>query len=229
MGRLKDSFYKKKMYKNKLMKALAVVLMKPVSLRDAMRDKKVCKMSLRKYVPSKFRESHGATGSTATPYSVVKDIVDMNNINENSKFVDVGCGKGRVLAALLHQKAKCKLVGIELNEEVADIAKTWSEPYDNVEIICGDAFKIDMEEYTDIFLARPFETELFKEYLLKLEKELKQETNVYFYVDQFLGDFLDNREGWHLQKRGISYFRKGFFMSLSPQRYSVFKFIPNNK
>ena len=186
-------------------------------------------MSLRKYVPSKFRDSHGATGSSSTPYKVVEDIVNIDNLDENSKFVDVGCGKGRVLAALLNKKVKCKLVGIELNEEVADIAKTWSEPYDNVEIICGDAFKIDMGEYTDIFFARPFETEMFKDYLQKLEKELKQETNVYFYVDQFLGNYLDNREGWHLQKRGISYFRKGFFMSISPQRYSVFKFIPQNK
>lgn len=211
------------------MKILAVILMKPVSLRDVMRDKKVCKMSLRKYVPSEFRDSHGATGSTATPYKVVEDIVDIGSLDENSKFVDVGCGKGRVLAALLRKKAKCKLVGVELNEEVAEIAKTWTKPYDNVEIICGDAFKIDMSEYTDIFLARPFETELFKEYLQKLEKELKQETNVYFYVDQLLGSYLDNREGWHLQKRGISYFRKGFFMSMTPQRYSVFKFIPNDK
>ncbi len=211
------------------MKILAVILMKPVSFRDVLRDKRVCKMSLRKYVPSKFRDSHGATGSAATPYKVVEDMVDIDSLDVHSKFVDVGCGKGRVIAALLNKKAKCKLVGIELNEEVADIAKTWSEPYDNVAIICGDAFKIDMGEYTDIFLARPFETELFKEYLQKLEKELKQETNIYFYVDQLLGNYLDNREGWHLQRRGISYFRKGFFMSMSPQRYSIFKFIPQDK
>ena len=86
-----------------------------------------------------------------------------------------------------------------------------------------------MDEFTDIFLARPFEIELFKKYLSKLESELTHETNIYFYVDQVLGDYLDNRDGWELQKREIAYFRKGFFVNIYPQRYSVFKYTPANK
>lgn len=226
MGKLKKAFYKKRIYNNKLFKALAIVSNKAVIFHDVMIDKKVCKMSLQKYVPSKYRESHGATGSSATSYSVLKDIIDINKLNENSKFIDVGCGKGRILASLIHRGVKCKLVGIELNEEVAEIAKSWSKDYDNVEIRCENAFDEDMDQYTDIFLARPFETELFKKYIEKLERELTHETNVYIFVDQLLGDFLDNREGWNLEKRGIAYFRKGFFVQYSPQRYSVYKYIP---
>ena len=151
MGKLKKAFYSKKLYNNKLIKAVAIISNKFVTLHDVINDKKVCKMSLRKYVPSKFRESHGATGSSATSYSVLKDIIDINNINNNSVFIDVGCGKGRIIASLLHRKAKCKLVGIELNEEVAEIAKSWSKDYDNVEIKCINAFDVDMSEFTDIF------------------------------------------------------------------------------
>lgn len=225
MGKLKKAFYSKKLYNNKLIKAVAIISNKFVTLHDVINDKKVCKMSLRKYVPSKFRESHGATGSSATSYSVLKDIIDINNINNNSVFIDVGCGKGRIIASLLHRKAKCKLVGIELNEEVAEIAKSWSKDYDNVEIKCINAFDVDMSEFTDVFLARPFENEVFKEYLEKLEKELTHEATIYIFVDQILGN-LEGREGWNLEKRGIAYFRKGFFVQISPQRYSVYKYTP---
>ncbi|MCR5147398.1 MAG: class I SAM-dependent methyltransferase [Eubacterium sp.] len=227
MKKLRRAFYDKEIYNNKLFKMMTIVSNKAVIFRDVMIDKKVCKMSLQKYVPSKYRESHGATGSSSTSYSVVKSIVDINKLNDNSKFIDVGCGKGRVLASLIHRGVKCKMVGIELNEEVAEIAKSWAKNYDNIEIRCENAFEVDMSEYTDIFLARPFENELFKKYIEKLESELTHETNIYFYVDQLLGDFLDDREGWNLEKRGISYFKKGFFLSYSPQRYSVYKYIPN--
>ena len=229
MGKLRRKFYKKRMYDNKLMKALAIVLSKPVTIHDMMIDKKICKMSLRKYVPSKYRESHGATGSSATSYSVLKDIIDVSKLDENSKFIDVGCGKGRVIASLLNRGVKCKIVGIELNEEVAEIAKSWAKVYDNVEIRCADAFKEDMDQYTDIFLARPFENELFKKYIEKLESELTHETNIYIFVDQLLGNYLDNRDGWSIVKRDMSYFRKGVFVHITPQRYTVYKYNPKNK
>ena len=227
MGKLKKKFYDKKMYNNKLIRLLAIISHKFVSLNDARIDRKVCKMSLHKYVPSKYRESHGATGSTSTEYSVLKDIIDVNKLNENSKFIDVGCGKGRVLASLLHRKVTCSLVGIELNEEVADIAKSWSKDYPNVEIRCQNAFDLDMNEYTDIFLARPFELDVFKEFLKKMEQDIKHEVRVYMYVDQFYGDIVDERPGWELEKRRIAYFRKGFYVNLTPQRYSVYKYIPS--
>ena len=225
MNKLRKKFYQKQFYSNKLIIKIAAFSGRFVRLHDVMTDKKICKMSLRKYVPSKYRESHGATGSASTSYSVLKDIIDLNKLNDDSVFIDVGCGKGRVLASLLHRKVKCKLVGIELNEEVADIAESWSKDYDNVEIKCVNAFDVNMNDYTDIFLARPFENEMFKEYLKKLENELTHETNIYIFVDQILGN-LEDREGWTLEKRGISYFRKGFFVNYLPQRYSVYKYIP---
>ena len=225
MKKLRRAFYAKQMFQKKYIKVLAVISLKFVTLHDILIDKKICKVSLRKYVPSKYRESHGATGSASTSYSALKDVIDIKKINGNSKFIDVGCGKGRVIASLLNRKAKCELVGIELNEEVADFAKSWAKKYENVDIKCVNAFEVNMDEFTDIFLARPFEKEMFEQYIEKLESELTHETNIYIYVDQILGD-LENRDGWNLEKRGISYFRKGFFVNYMPQRYSVYKYIP---
>lgn len=226
MNRFKKAFYEKQIYKNKLLQKFTYISVKPVSLFDVIKDKKTCGMSLRKTVPTDFRESHGATSSSATNYCVLKEVIDTKKLNKNSKFIDVGCGKGRVLAYLFRQKANCKIVGVELNKEVADIAKSWTKKYDNVEIIQDNVFDLDLSEYTDYCLSRPFETDTFKEFLNKIENEAKQEVNVYMISDQFLEDYLDNREGWVIEKRGLIYFRKGFFIYNFPQRYSICKYIP---
>ncbi|HAR92211.1 MAG TPA: hypothetical protein DCR28_03870 [Eubacterium sp.] len=229
MGKLKESFYKKRIYNNKLLQKFALISVKPVSLYDTMVDKKICGFSIKKTVPTEFRESHGATSSTATNYCVLKEVVDTKNLNENSKFIDVGCGKGRVLSYLVHEKAKCKAVGVELNEEVANIAKSWTKNYENLEVITGNVFDMDMSEYTDFCLSRPFEADAFKKFLNKIEDEAKQKVNVYLISDQFLGDYLDNREGWSIEKRGAIYSRKGFIIYQYPQRYSVCKYTPKDK
>ena len=220
-------FYQKQRYNNKLMKSLAIVLMKPIAVHNTIIDKKICGMSLKKVIPSKHRESHGATSATATSYAVLSDVIDTSKLNENSKFIDVGCGKGRVLAYLLNKKVNCKMVGVELDSEVVEIAKSWTKNYENVEIIQDNVFDLDISEYTDFCLSRPFEKEAFIQFLDKIGNEAKQEINVYLIFDQQVGNYLDNKEGWTLEKRGILYFRKGLFVYFSPQRYSVFKYNPN--
>lgn len=227
MNKLKRAFYQKRIYNNKLLQKITLISVKPISLHDELVDRKICGMSIRKTVPTKCRESHGATSSTATNYCVIKDVIDTSKLNEESKFIDVGCGKGRVLAYLLREKVDCKIVGVELDNEVAEIAKSWTKAYNNVEIINNNVFEMDMSEYTDFCLSRPFETDTFKEFLKKIEREAKQEVNVYLISDQYLGDFLDERSGWTIEKRGIIYFRKGFYVYRTPQRYSVCKYNPN--
>ena len=119
------------------------------------------------------------------------------------------------------------MVGVELDSEVVEIAKSWTKNYENVEIIQDNVFDLDISEYTDFCLSRPFEKEAFIQFLDKIGNEAKQEINVYLISDQQVGDYLDNKEGWTLEKRGILYFRKGLFVYFSPQRYSVFKYNPN--
>ena len=221
------AFYQKQRYNSKFMKALAIVLMKPIAVHNAIIDKKICGMSLKKVIASKYRESHGATSATATSYAVLSEVIDTSKLCENSKFIDVGCGKGRVLAYLLNKKINCKMVGVELDSEVAEIAKSWTKNYDNVEIIQDNVFDLDMSEYTDFCLSRPFEKDAFIDFLDKIEREAEQEINVYLISDQQIREYLDDKDGWTLEKRGILYFRKGLFVYHIPQRYSVFKYVPN--
>lgn len=48
------------------------------------------------------------------------------NINDNTRFIDIGCGKGRILAEMERIKFPRQLYGIELNPDVAKYAQVRS-------------------------------------------------------------------------------------------------------
>ena len=60
-------------------------------------------------------------------------------MTEQDVFLDVGCGKGRVLAYLLKSHAPCRLCGIEINEISGRTAQEWTQKYDRVDVMIGDA------------------------------------------------------------------------------------------
>lgn len=193
---------------------------------EVFHDHKICGCSLVKYVPSKFRESMGATGSQSTRYLVLKQMFSGERFSSSDRLIDIGCGKGRVLAYMLENRFPGSLYGIELNEDVAHYAQSWTKKYDGVTIIAGDAFKQDLDYYDLFFLNRPFETETFQKFILKFEQELTHPARMYYWVDQISGGFLKDRDGWKLERRewlnrkGLLYFYP------YPQRYSVWEYTP---
>ena len=197
---------------------------------DIMHDKKLVGMSLGRYVPSTHREDMGATGSESTPYFTLRKIFDGESFSEDDIFADVGCGKGRVLAYMAVEFGfKGKLRGIELNDEVAQIAKSWSEQFDNIEIISGDAFKQDLSDITVLYLHRPFETEFFKKFINKFESEINHPVRLYYWVDQQSGGYLRNRDGWTMEKRMVLFKNHGLPAFVVPQGFSKWIYTPNVK
>lgn len=195
---------------------------------DGIQDRKICGCSLVKYVPSLYRESKGATGSQSTRYCILEEIFQNVEFSPSDRFIDVGCGKGRVLAYLIREKFPGKLSGIELNHEVAEHAKKWAEKYDNVSIIEGDAFEQKFDDYNVFFFGRPFEPEFFLQFIQKFEKELTHPVTVYYWVDQQSGNYLNDRPGWVIQKRKWVFMKKCSYVTPWPQRYSIWTFTPEN-
>lgn len=202
-------------------------------LYDRHWDRKVCKCDLTEYVPSLCRESKGATGSQQTHYRILDEIFKDLSFSESDSFIDVGCGKGRILAYMLLHKFKGKLTGIELNEEVASIAREWSKPYKNVSIIAGDAFLLDLTKYNIFFWGRPFEKKMFTEFLKKFENEVQKKVTVIYWVSQQSGHFLQNRPGWTRLRGGkldkLKVWRWlpiSFKIAPVPQQYSIWEFDP---
>ena len=129
---------------------------------DNKRDKKISGRNLGVFVPTPFARSHGATGSQSAPYLGLAKVMQDFDPKPEDSFIDIGCGKGRVIAYLLSNNCKCRITGIELNPSVASVAKEWTSCFPNVEIIEGDAFGLDYNDYNVLFMYRPMETDTFK-------------------------------------------------------------------
>ena len=190
---------------------------------DSIKDIIVCGTVLTKYAAP---VAEGSTCTLSTPYRVLDELFSDASFSEKDSFVDVGCGRGRVLAYLINKKFPGKMTGVELNDDIATFASNWASKYSNIAIISGDAFALDYNNYSVIYMGQPFEPDLFYRFIEYLEKNLHHSVRLFYWVEQYSGGFLDNRKGWSLSKRDELIYSKGFFCCITPQRYSVWEYIP---
>lgn len=196
---------------------------------DSRKDKKICGCSLVKYVPSLYRESMGATGSQSTCYGALDKIFKDETFDKNDSFIDVGCGKGRILAYMQGKGYPCKLTGIELNKDVAAFAQNWAKRYDNITILQGNAFELDYNNFTVLFMARPFEPETFYQFIDQLEEKLTHKIRMFYWCDTQSGDHLENRKGWVRKRREMIQKSHGLYMYATPQGFSLWEYSPEEK
>ena len=177
------NFKKIKQYNNLIVKKIRTRFFYTI---DHFHDMRICGRSLSQYIPSLFRDDEkgvGMTGSQSTYYPILKKIFKHVHILEKDAFLDVGCGMGRVLAFCVKEKYPCSVNGIEINEIPGKIVEAWSAKYENVHVIIGDAFKIDYNQYTVLFLHRPFLPKTFFEFIGILESQLTHPITFIYWVD----------------------------------------------
>lgn len=205
-------------------KTYSKISRKLITFRDIINDYINCGISLEKYVKSIDRSI--STGSESTRYMALKEIFKDINIKNGDRFVDVGCGKGRVLA-YVHSAAKdCEVTGIEFNTPVADYAKKWVDKKKNVNIINGNAFDINCDDYDIFYFNRPFMEETFVKFAEKMNRELKHPATVICYADSYMSKHLKDLPHWERVKRGVLYKKGIWIYSYYPQLYSILKFNP---
>ena len=199
---------------------------------DAAIDRRICGQSLVKYVPSLYRDDKngvGGTGTQSTHYSFLKRIFKNVKLSPSDSLMDVGCGKGRVLAFLIRKKCPCRMYGIEHNPEVGKIASSWIKKYEQAKVIIGDAFQYDYNPFTVITLARSFLPKTFLLFVEYLERTLKHPIRLVYWYDQQSGHYLKDRPGWELLKRGVVERTCGIRISPYPQGYSIWKYTPERE
>lgn len=76
--------------------------------------------------------------------TVLDSAIDASGIDEDYGVIEVGPGIGTLTAEL--SKKAGKVVAIELDRSIAEYLKKAFVAYDNVEIVQGDALKIDLKE-----------------------------------------------------------------------------------
>ena len=193
---------------------------------DNRRDRKICGKELGEFVPSPFSESHGATGSQSASYPGLEVVLKDLTLTPEDSFIDIGCGKGRVLAYLISCGCPCRITGVELNPSVAYVARSWASRFPNVEIIEGNAMELDYNDYTVLFMYRPMESDAFIGFIELLEETLNHEIRLYYYADGQSGYYLNERPGWTLLERQEIVKARGRYIHKVPQRYSVWDFKP---
>jgi len=94
-----------------------------------------------------------------TPYNVIEKMLEKLQFGSRDVFVDLGCGKGRIIFSVAENKLK-KVIGIEARKDLFDIA---SENLKNaklkntpVEIFNEDVANFDMRDGTVFFMYQPF-------------------------------------------------------------------------
>lgn len=192
---------------------------------DGMRDRRICGVSL-----SKRRDTNIEGGNHYAPtcYWNLDEVFKKTKFTEEDHLADIGCGKGRVLAWWLGKKLPGKATGIELDPYVAGVAKKWLKRYpeERVRLIEGDALKQDYDEYTIIYIFRPFAKEFLIRFLERLEAQLTHPVRLYYMSDQFYREVLWERPGWKGICRRRVYKKYGLCLYGSPQYYSIWKYEP---
>lgn len=192
--------------------------------RDIKRDRAFCGRELGEFVPSPFEESHGATGSQAAPYEGLDIVLKDLDLKPDDSIIDIGCGKGRAIAYMLSHGIINKITGIEINPVVAKIAREWTAKFPNVEIIEGDAFGLDYNDYDVLYMYRPMDTGAFICFVELLEQTLTHDIKLFYYVDTQSGFYINGRAGWTLEKQEFIYKVHGHYIHKNPQRYSVWTY-----
>ena len=218
---------------NKLLKKVDRALSSRVlNILDGCVDRRICGRSLVKYVPSTDRDDQagtGGTGSQSTPYMVLRHIFSHVTLRPEDVFLDVGCGKGRVLAFLVREKCPCPIYGIEHNPEVGRLAQDWAKRYEQVHVLVGDALELDYAPYTVLCLARPFLPKTFLVFLDRLERTADHPLTLIYWVDQQSGHLLLGRPGWEMRHREILTRLHGVRVASSPQGYSIWSYDPQKR
>jgi len=91
-----------------------------------------------------FRFKKGLGQNFLIDDSVLDDIIDGAEINEEDFIIEIGPGFGTLTRALL-KRAK-KVCAIELDEKLFPILEEELKEYDNFELIHNDALKVDFNE-----------------------------------------------------------------------------------
>jgi len=127
----------------------------------------------------KSRYSHlGAHDTQSINYSVLSCIFKQYKIKDSDVLVDVGCGKGRVINWWLKEGHESRLIGLELDETIAEQTRRRFERYKNVEIICCNATESIPADGTVFFLYNPFGTSAIRTFKDRLKEKVRNNYRV---------------------------------------------------
>jgi SAM-dependent methyltransferase len=143
-----------------------------------------------------------ANAYTPTSYINLPQILSF--INPGDVFIDIGCGKGRVIWFLGSRIKLKKIIGFEIVPELAEEAKRKLMIYQRtlkcpVDIIEGDASSVDLSQGNVFYLYNSFGEKTVSKLLANIERSLFQNKRRIriIYMNPLHGNLLDSSSWLH--------------------------------
>lgn len=191
------------------------------SIISKRRDKRIGNKELTPTIPSKFAKI-GAFATQSTDYRCLDVIFKKFPLTKEDIFIDIGCGEGRVLTYVYTRGFRGKIIGIELDPDVANTAKERTGECKNIEIInknvleCSEVFK----NATVYYLFNPFNKDVLLQLLKKIEENTVSPLRLYYCNDLFKSVIV-GRKNWSVIHEGVI---KRIYTT--PMNYSIYKYTP---
>ena len=151
----------------------------------------------------------GAYNTVNTDYDILPFLFGKVDIAPDDTLIDVGCGKGRVIVYWLSRGLRNRLVGIELDREVADATKAQFRKSGNVEILCGDVNEIDPGGRPGTrqiyYLYSPFDRSVMERFEARLGRAARDRDVVVIYHRCEYLDVFAATERWSIEKVGFEH------------------------
>lgn len=129
--------------------------------------------------------SRGCYHTQSVEYEELKHIFNDYEIKKDDILLDVGCGRGRIFNFLLSKGLKNKMIGVEIDKEIADFTKKRLRRYDNIEIVNDDILEYNRKDVTIFFLFCPFD-ETLTERFFNIIEERYDNVKIIYYHPQFI-------------------------------------------
>lgn len=193
----------------------------------AWQDRRLGGLSAEQRKASRFA-AQGAEAVQSSDYRALGRIFRRHvTLTAADTLLDVGCGEGRVLTWLAGRRCKARLVGVELDPEVAATARRRAAACpggDRIQIRCAnilDETAADLwQTVTVYYLFNPFNGKIFSKFVAKLEKTVPHPVRLVYLFDYYAG-YLDGRPGW--QKLAAERFARP---GADDAEYSVWQYTP---
>jgi cyclopropane fatty-acyl-phospholipid synthase-like methyltransferase len=115
-------------------------------------------------------------GYTTIPYRLIFMVLDRLELGPQDVFVDLGCGRGRVLCCAARYRVR-EIIGVEDMTELAKAAEANLHGMKGAgttrrQVVCGKAQDFDYAGVTAIFMFNPFGPRTLDQVLAKLRSSL---------------------------------------------------------
>ena len=137
----------------------------------------------------------GAASVSNSPYSVLPHIFS-GRIGPTDVLVDVGCGKGRVINWWLSRGLRNRIVGIEIEPDVAAATARRLRRFPNVTILNADATTAVPDDATLLYLYSPFDQATMQRLKSDLERRFGERGIVALYWNPQFVDVFEDDPRW---------------------------------